>query len=67
MRTRGIDREKLKLGLIVSDSAQVIFYSRDKQLLLNIVDRAKFVGYEGIKFMARENLIAAVWGWLPKD
>lgn len=56
-----------KLGLIVSDSAQVIVYSRDKQLLLNIVDRAKSVGYEGIKFMERENLIAAVWGWLPKD
>ncbi|MCM3638238.1 DUF2691 family protein [Sporosarcina luteola] len=60
-------KSSCKLGLIVSDSAQVIVYSREKQIILEILKRAESIGYKDIRFMNKEEIIAAVWGWMPRN
>ena len=53
-----------KLGLIVVDSVQVIIYSQEKQILLDISERAESVGYRDIRFLNNKDTISAVWGWI---
>lgn len=60
-------KSSCELGLIVSDSAQVIVYSRDKQIILDIFKRAESMAYEDIRFMTKESIIAAAWEWMPKN
>ncbi|MCM3636381.1 DUF2691 family protein [Sporosarcina luteola] len=53
-----------KLGLLVVDSVQVIIYSREKQILLDISERAESLGYRDIRFLNNKDTISAVWGWM---
>lgn len=56
-----------KFGLIVSDSAHVIVYSREKQFIQDIHKRAEYRGYKDIRFLSEEVIIRAVWGWMPQN
>ncbi|WOV86932.1 DUF2691 family protein [Sporosarcina oncorhynchi] len=57
-------KSSCKLGLFVSDSTQVIVYSRDKQIISDIFKRAETMGYSDIRLMTKEAIIAAIWGWM---
>lgn len=53
-----------KLGLIVVDSVQVIVYSREKQMILDISERAESLGYNDIRLLHNKDTVSAVWGWI---
>ena len=42
----------------------MIVYSREKQILLEILKRAESLGYKDIRFLDEKVLIHAVWGWM---
>ena len=53
-----------KLGLIVVDSVQVIVYSREKQMILDISERAESLGYNDIRLLTNKDTVLVVWGWI---
>lgn len=56
-------KSSCKLGLSLSDSAYMIVYSREKPILLEILKRAETLGYQDIRFMKKEKVVLALWGW----
>ena len=57
-------KSSCEFGLIVVDSVQVIVYSREKQMILEISERAESLGYKDIRFLNNKDTVSAVWGWI---